>query len=400
MSRGMLRGLLLVVVLLCLDSLVKIPVSGNYLHAYVLVIVCSLFVRYITVTRLFWTDFSNIARDRAFVLLFLYTLCHSFFALDFRVYLIMFSYMLLFAIGYIYVQTLPLNIDWRVWAGIAVIILCLSGFFQYALMNVFDVQLELRGIDESYFLNKGDLGSRMRGFYLEPNWFGISLYAWGYLLYRNVKGLRFREYSILFAALLCLILSNNRLVFVFVFVILGASFLSKFGRKIVYVYALSIVVVLVGAYVYFSFVDFDIADRSATARIYTSANVVAHWLNADVFSKLWGHGFSNWSVYSNELGFAVSNYTKDQSLTRRDNAEIYVYLFEMGLVCFLIFAIDIYFCARKSVKPLDFVFVLTIYLSGLFYPMYQFLFYLLPYMVVRREIFGLPPSRKHFHKGV
>jgi len=140
-------------------------------------------------------------------------------------------------------------------------------------------------------------------------------------------------------------------------------------------------------FVYLSFNQDFIQDRSSLARTFTAYNAITYLFDHDFTTIFFGVGFSNWGYYSNFLEFSWSNSTFDQSLTRRDNSEFYVFLFEQGIFVFLLFAFDLIRVGFKSNKYLDSVFIALIYVSGLFYPIYSFLMYMIPLMIVRGRVF-------------
>lgn len=379
--------LLLVTILFCFDSLLKIPIGSNYLHISIVVLLIYFVVRYFAYPTSAIVYIKALSSDKPLVLMLCLSLMHVYSALDLSVYLVTVSYLLAFALVYVFICSLPRQMDYERIAKAAVIILIATGIFQYILINAFSYQIELRDISVAYYEDKGTLGTRMRGFYLEPNWYGLSLFAWTYLLIRSENIAKWNRVMLIPLAAACLILSNNRLVLALLGFLLIARVISRRSEGGLYVYSVIFLLASIGLYGYFSLADVAFADRSAAARFFTAGNVFARWVDSEWVIKVFGNGLSNWGAYSNEFGFSASNYLMDQALTRRDNAEVYVFLFEMGVMSFLIFVFDIISSASRANRGLDFAFMSTIYVAALFYPIYQFMFYLIPYAIVRSIIY-------------
>jgi len=376
----------IVITSLCLDSLLKIPVGENYLHFSIILSLAFIFFLGLQRPGSTLRRVGAVANDKGLLLIATYAAVHVVFAMNISVFFTLYLYIAFFVLMYIIANILSDKVNWRSAAEYALILLIVTGFVQYALANLFGFQLELRGLDASYYSGKGDLGYRMRGFFLEPNWFGLALYSWLYLYIRETERFNKRFSVVATLALATLYISNNRLILVLVCLLFLGLVIPKRSKVLNTFFALGCVIAAVALYLLFSVDDGGIEDRSATARLYTSAAILTRWNESDLLTKIIGNGFSNWGFYSNKFGFSKSNYLMDQSLTRRDNAEIYVFLFEMGVLSFLIFGYDILRQARRSIHKLDLLFVCSIYLSGLFYPVFTFIYYLFPYLVVRAKL--------------
>lgn len=375
------------VILISFDSLLKIGVQPFYLQAGILTAFGALIVSYLM------NNSPKYKPDHAVLLIAAYIAVHYFLALNTFVYLVCAAYFGTFLSLYTLIRRTHRQVNWQKISRTAVIILLATGYTQYFLINALDIQIELRDISASYYAEKGNLGTRMRGFFLEPNWFGLSLFGWGFLYIFKTKTYKRIDTLIIFLAIIAIYLSDNRLIFVLSLYILVMFYicgrfpkLSKFAPFLTVSAAMSL---FIGVSVYFP----EIADRSAAARTYTMARVWQAWTQADIATQIFGYGFSNWGHYSNAWSLSWSNFRLDQSLARRDNAEVYVFLFEMGIISFIIFAADLIFIGKKAKQPLSAVFVSAIYISALFYPIYNFLMYLIPLMVIRHEIIQQADTR-------
>ena len=365
----------IVAILTCFDSALKINFLGIYLQAGLLLSVISLVIIIGSLNRA--VCFQLLA-DRGLLLITLFTLTHFYVALDVFVYFRMLFYLLMFIALYIFIFLIVDEVNLEKVSCWCILILCFTGCFQYVLTN-YGSGFHLRGMDAEYYLGNGDLAYRMRGFFLEPNWFGLVLFSWLYVFYRNAEQLASKKsISLVFLAIICLTLSGNRLILIFIFMLCVLVFLK---RKGVNVGKVPPVALLILAAVFFwglaMMGGFD--DRSAAARLYTASQTL-HYLGSSSLSEvLFGFGFSNWGEYSNSLELSWSNYTFDQKLTRRDNSELYVVLFEMGVLGLMIYLYDAYYITTKfDSNYLDRYFVIFIYISSFVYPLYSFIMYMMP----------------------
>lgn len=379
------KSLYLVIALLCFDSLLKVRLGPFYIQAGILLALTLFILRSaengINIVR------NSIRYDYPLLLASIYILLHFALALDFKVYLTILSYFIIFTFLYTYLSTLSKGIDWGRCSRFAIVILLLTGGFQYFLINVLGIQLELRSVSSEYYAGNGDLAFRMRGFFLEPNWFGLVLFSWTYLFIRSTEKFSKLDRLLILLVALAMYLSGNRLIYLLSLVIFLVSFIRDDMFLIKRWLPISSFIIAFFAFVYLSIEWDGTGDRSAIARLYTAANIFRIWLDSDIFIKIFGFGFSNWGYYSNLLEFSWSNYLFDQSLTRRDNSELYVVVFEMGLFGLAIIVLDLVCVGIKSKNILDSMFILSFYIAAFFYPIYSFLMYLFPLMVVRSRIF-------------
>lgn len=376
------KAIYLIVILFCFDSLFKLNVGFGYLHLSVILIATIFLFGFFDKHNFPGFGLNVVYFDKPVLMLIVFTFVHFLFAESFQIYVIMFSYLLFFAFIYSYVFSLFKHISLASISFVALVSMIGSGYFQYFL-NHFGFNISLRGIDDGYYLNIGD---RLRGFFLEPNWYGLVLYSWLYVFATSVKRYDIKFYVVVALSIGCLLLSNNRLVYFFIALLIFHHFIIlPFGRiRVVFPF---IFVVCASVIFIYSALNYDlIDDRSAVARLYTAANVFDIFLHSDLWVKLVGHGFSNWGSHSNEFGFSWSNYMVDQSLLRRDNAENYVYLYEMGVLSIFVFIYDLIFCAKVSKSLSDPLFLATIIVASFFYPIYTFMFYMIPYMFVRSRL--------------
>jgi len=368
--------------LMCFDSLVKVDVFGLYIQAGVFFSILILVL--MGVDRRYKFRSKVITKDRTIIIFFLLIGASFPLAINIDVYFKMVAYFIMFAAIYIYISEVVVLIDVESLSAMCLIILCMTGVVQYLLVSVFSVQMELRGItaDHYYYIE-----NRMRGFFLEPNWYGLILFSWLFVYMRSLKRLSLMSILLISMAIVCLFLSENRLIYLFSAILIFLFFCGSQLRKYRRVIPLLVLLLSGGLFIYLSVAGGLDGDRSAAARFYTGYNVISTMLSSSFQDQVIGKGFSNWGWYSNDFEFSWSNYLFDQPLTRRDNSEIYVIFFEMGYLGVMLFIYDSWFLSgRENANTLDVVFLICMCISGMFYPIYQFLMYMVPMMIVRSRV--------------
>lgn len=379
-----------IVTAFCLDSLLKIRLGTAFVQlAIPLMLLVPIWYYSFGIKR--WANAgSRLRYDLLFPLLIGFAALQFGMARSGSAYLMILSYLVIAYFVYWSVSLAGRAVDWVALSRYALILLLVTGFVQYGLKNALGIDLFMRGLDGDYYEGKGTLGLRMRGFFLEPNWFGLMLFSWLYLFVGGRSRLSYIDKAIVGLSLIALFLSDNRTILVLLLLLAGYSRIRRYLGPVQWVMPLAVVSLFTGIYIFYSTNCGLVTDRSASARLCTSGNIIERWENDDLKAQLFGYGLSNWGSYSNELGFSRSNYKRDQPLTRRDNAEPYVFLFEMGLFSFLIFAIDLLVVGKRASRAMDAMFVAAIYTTALFYPIYTFLPYIFPLAIVRARIFTLP----------
>lgn len=378
----------IIVTAFCLDSLLKFDVGGMYLQlGVVLLLLIPIWYYFLdrSGNRLSGTWLPS---DILIALLFFQMAAQFIIAKNYAVYFVVLSYFIIYMFEYWCIWLIHDQVDWRKLARLALSILIFSGLLEYTLKTYLGINIFLRDMGAEYFENKGPLGVRMRGFYLEPNWYGLMMFSWLYLYLRGTSRLTAENFVIVGLSLFCLYLSDNRTTMGLLIILGLYSRVRRYLGALQWFMPAAILAIATAFYVHYSIHCDQVVDRTASARLCTSGNVIAIWRDSELKSQLFGYGFSNWGYYSNDLGFSRSNYLREQALTRRDNAEFYVFLFEMGLMSMLIFAADLLWIGKKAKRSMDAMFVVAIYISGFFYPIYMFIVYIVPLTVVRAKIFA------------
>lgn len=380
-----------------LDGLFKVHVQNIYLH--VSLVIAALWIAY----RLLATRFRfircgilRLAKDPPLCFYTILMCLHLLLAKDLRVYVFEMLPWLVF-IG-LYALLATINIDWGPLSRMALWMVILGGAVQYSLARGLGIQIALR--DPNY-LYGGEFGTRMRGFFLEPNYFGLILFSWLYVNLSTRGRFCRSDIPLTILSVLALILSGNRMVLLAVILLVAFSVGGKFTFNLKRWIPILCVLLFAFAYWYCSIHSGEVIDRSARSRLGTSANILSLWLRSNWQHRILGYGFSNWGLFSNQLGFSVENRQLSWSLTHRDAAEVFVFLFEMGAVSLAIAVYDVIFVSLRATKQSDALFVALIYMTAFFYPVYQFIYYMIPFIIVRVRIAdGAPKYLRGSDRGM
>lgn len=385
--------ILIVGVLFSLDSLVKLVLPGIRIHVghvFVLLFLAgSLFVPKVFIEL---SDF--IKKNRPLVLFYVVCSLHFFMARDFSLYLFMMVYVSLMYAVYIYLFIFRRSIHYGLIFLLMLIVLIGTGFFQFFLYLCFDYQWALGGLDSGYYQRGMSIEHRMRGTFLEPNWYGLILafsYV-GFLAFHRSSSATFFIISLL--VVLCAFFGGNRLTLYIILVSATVFVIGRVSRRGSFwfgvIFSLVPIVVFVFSLVGMNGVIIGEDDRSITARTLTAAKVVVFVFNEfSLFDWLFGKGLSNWTIYAQESDLTIRTWALEQGSSIRDTSESYVLFFELGmfgvgllLIDVLLFAKVIY--QKSSSKTVVSVMAPALLIVAVFYyPIFLFMMYLFPYFLLR-----------------
>lgn len=382
---------MLICILFALDSFVKLSLPGFRIHPSHLLIILSIF--FIFIKKEGRVELIGFARENLILLLFFMFCIFQFIqAESLRQYLFVFSYLLIMFLTYFYFYAnRKLFSMEKVFINLTIVIL-FGGIVQYLLHALFGYQLALGGIDSSYYLKGSSVDSRMRGFFLEPNWFGLSLtFSFiGYAL--TIKKISRASVLLILMVVICSLLSGNRLSNYFVFLTI---IILAFARKLPYGYIVSIAILgLMPAIFFFMSLDLlggvEVEDRSLTARTITAARVI-NYASEDMtwYNLLLGHGLSSWYGVALDNHLTIRSGLLEDGKALRDTSETYVLFIEHGFLGCGLLVLDLVYFARRSFRrnrqaaPYALIATTFLFSSAFYYPIFFFMMYLIPYFLIR-----------------
>lgn len=375
------------ILLFSLDSLIKINLEDFRIHISHLLLIIAMALSAISTKK--WLG-QYARQNRTIIFLLVYLLLHVFIAADLKTYIVVLSYFLLAIMTHAAIFTYANKINFNLFFKRTLILLVATGFAQYLLYVVFNYQISLGGLSDTYYNDGGSIANRMRGFFLEPNWYGLYLASAfiGYIMTLDEKRPHILLMSLSFA---CLFLSENRLTLYFVLLSTSIFFYEKHVHKIQKYFLIMVCLAPIIFLLTLTFSDTLSGaagdDRSVSARSVTVLKTATYIENNfSPPSLLFGNGLSTWGeiAYQENLSSRASS---EKSKTARDTSESYVVVFELGLVGALLFFLDFYTTCNTATKRTEKTQIIIlsslVFCAAFYYPTFYFMMYLAPYFAAR-----------------
>ena len=378
---------IIAIILFSLDSLIKINFDDFRIHISHLLIILAV-VASLASSKKWATNYAR--NNKTIVYLLVYLLLHAFFSSDLKTYLIVLSYFILAVMTHVAIFTYANKINFSYFFRISLIVLIITGLAQYLLHNIANYQLVLGGLSEDYYSDGGSIADRMRGFFLEPNWYGLYLAACliGYMITATQP--RKTLYLLVFS-IICLYLSGNRLTLYFSLLSIFVYFYEKNVHRVPKITLLIACLAPMGfliALTFSSALSESVGeDRSASARSFTALKTATYIQNNfSIPSLLFGNGLSTWGEVSFQENLSARA-TAEKSKTARDTSESYVVLFELGIIGVILFLMDFRatwnLAARRPESSQIIIMTMLVLNAAFYYPIFYFMMYLAPYFAAR-----------------
>ncbi len=375
------------ILLFSLDSLIKINLEDFRIHISHLLLIIAMALSAIS-TRKWLKQYAR--QNRTIIFLLIYLSLHAFIATDLKTYIVVLSYFILAIMTHAAIFTYANKINFNLFFKRTLTLLVATGFAQYLLYVVFNYQISLGGLSDTYYIDGGSIANRMRGFFLEPNWYGLYLASAfiGYIMTTHEK----RPSTLLIAlSFTCLYLSENRLTLYFVLLSTSIFFYEKHAHKIQKHLLITVCLAPIIFLLALTFSDTLSGaagdDRSVSARSVTVLKTATYIeKNFSLPSLLFGNGLSTWGevAYQENLSSRAS---PEKSKTSRDTSESYVVVFELGLVGAFLFFLDFYATCNMTTKRTEktqmIILVSLVFCAAFYYPTFYFMMYLAPYFAAR-----------------
>lgn len=365
--------------LFAFDSLFKISLLGIKIHIGVILILIVNFLSIITRPR-FNFDFFK----------------HHFFYILFALYLFFNGLFLtgissLFMYFYFFLATNVLFFIYRNSTYISnntiryfQYILILTGLLQFFIFYFFGYQISF--IDAEHY-NKGySVAERLRGFFVEPNWFSIAITFNTLLLIKNdLIGFTKRYLFLIILTFIVFVLNGTfglaLVLFLFYFRrYLFKNFIVSIGMILVVLFGLFYVT---NQRASFKANSSNIQLLNTATRIIPLYRTIEYLSDKSLVNKFFGVGFGTWGEVA--IKNNISLLTKEVDFMKRGASEVPVLIFELGIFGVLLFVIDIIylFCISKK-EDAYLRAALVLFLFSLFlYPIFKFFMYMVYYFLVR-----------------
>lgn len=375
------------ILLFSLDSLIKINFEDFRIHISHLLLIVVMVLSAMS-ARKWFRQYAH--HNKTIIFLLIYLSLHAFIATDLKTYIIVLSYFVLAIMTHAAIFTHANQINFNLFFKRTLTLLVVTGFAQYLLYAVFNYQVSLGGLSDTYYNDGGSIANRMRGLFLEPNWYGLYLASAfiGYIMTMHRKRPPILLMGLSFT---CLYLSENRLTLYFVLLSTSIFFYEKYVHKIQKHF---LIIVCLAPIIFLLAITFSDTlsgaagdDRSASARSVTVLKTAIYIeKNFSLPSLLFGNGLSTWGeiAYQENLSSRAS---PEKSKTSRDTSESYVVVFELGLIGALLFFFDFYttcnMATKRTEKTQMIILSSLVFCAAFYYPTFYFMMYLAPYFAAR-----------------
>jgi len=266
------------------------------------------------------------------------------------------------------------------------ILMLLTGFIQYFIYKFAGVQIAF--IDSSHYEKLSSVAHRLRGFYIEPNWFAISLTFNTFLLFgRSPMAFAKKTPIVTFFTVMAMIL-NGTLTTLLILVLVYTIPLFKKNPFRALLLLVLIGSVFIGAVSFRSAINVKEADKSVvnlSSRITPFLRVIEYQIDNSRFNQLFGNGFGSWGTLAVENRLSALVHEQDPAV--RDGSEVPVILFELGFVgVMLIFFDNLRVYLRIDSNDFHLRGAIILFCACLFlYPTFKFWMYMPYYFYIRRH---------------
>jgi len=263
-----------------------------------------------------------------------------------------------------------------------------SGFLQFILGLVYGYQLSF--IDIEHYQKISSVSSRLRGFFIEPNWYAIALTFNSIMLLANDPFTFIKKNPfIALATGLAIIFNGSLAPAALLFVVYAYPYIKRSPVKGM---VISVMLLIILSSV-FTFRDYLSEKNNASSTI----NYLSRWVpfsrvidfqaDTDFMSIVAGHGLGSWGNVA--IGNRLSALVYEEDPGSRDGSEIPVFLFELGIIGIILIIFDTLRCISQA-KRQDYHLKggIVIFFVFLFlYPTLKFWMYMPYYFYLRSSVY-------------
>ena len=258
-------------------------------------------------------------------------------------------------------------------------LMIISGLIQFGAFKLFGYQIAF--IDPEHYEKGYSVTHRLRGFFIEPNWYAIAFAFNSLLLFGNELKQTFKQYWLLSLLTLVVMVLNGTIATMAVLLLVYAWPVFK-ARPIRGLFLFAIMASVLVAVLSFRASLSQSADNASAlnhgSRIKPLIRVINYQYDNKPLNVIFGNGLGSWGTHA--VGNRLSVLVYEPGKAVRDGSELPVFIFEVGVIGTLLFLL--YLLSKfKSVSDSQFHIrgaVLLFFVSFLLYPTLKFWMYM-PY---------------------
>jgi len=254
-----------------------------------------------------------------------------------------------------------------------------TGLIQFSAYKLFGYQIAF--IDPEHYAKGYSVTHRLRGFFIEPNWYAIALTFNTLLLYGSSLKSTVKAYKwVSLLTVVIMVLNGTIATMAVLLLIYGWRVFKEHPIRGTVLFAL-MASVLVGVLSFRASLNSSSDNVSALnhgSRIKPLIRVVDYQADNKALNVIFGNGLGSWGTHA--VGNRLSVLVYEPGKAVRDGSELPVFIFELGIVGTLLFFLYL-FAKFKSVTASDIQVrgaVLLFFISFLLYPTLKFWMYM-PY---------------------
>ncbi|WP_143255047.1 hypothetical protein [Alkalitalea saponilacus] len=275
-------------------------------------------------------------------------------------------------------------------------IMVTTGLFQFLLFKIFGFQLSFYEVE--HYMVDASFATRMRGFFVEPNWYSI-VFSFNTLLLAMILKRKILEYKVLILlSFVCFYFNASYTSIAIVVLVLliqapqNIRYISK--TKLITTFSLVLIIALVFAgRVYDKRKSSNqIVDASTAvnygSRFFPVVRTYDFMTRQSSVKQFFGFGLGSWpyvGIEENRLGYIGVHVTNKVEPGKRDSAEIQVFMLEFGFLSFIFLFFDYFYNYMKYRKHNLFYAIACVFLASCFfiYPIFKFMMYIVPFYLMR-----------------
>ncbi|WP_299533705.1 hypothetical protein [Ulvibacterium sp.] len=274
------------------------------------------------------------------------------------------------------------------------IILIITGLIQFFVFLFFDHQINF--LDTDHYSKVSSVAIRLRGFFIEPNWYAIAISFNTFLLIgKNLSAFIKKHLTLFIVTILVMLLNGTFGTLIILLAVYGYKYLKKN-------FVIAFFLLIIGALT----INYILEGRASIkkgksgielfnygSRVRPFQKVVDYLNEQGNWKWMFGEGLGSWGTLGIENKLSVLRFEADPKF--RDSSELHVFLFELGLVGTLVFFLDfltIWFKGNREDFHLRGALLLFV-AAFLLYPIFKFWMYMPYYFYVRESIIKSKPER-------
>lgn len=275
------------------------------------------------------------------------------------------------------------------------VIMIATGIFQYAIFKIAGVQLSF--INEEHYEKGYSVSFRLRGFFIEPNWFAIS-FSFNTLLLTGSNIIDFIKRSPYIATFTALVMIlNGSLTTIGILAIIYSVPLIRSNPLKGTFFATLILSILLSVISYRSAINPEKDNETLlnyASRWIPLTRVIEYQSNQEILTILFGHGLGSWGTTAVNHRLSALVYEEDPSA--RDGSELPVFIFELGFFGLALLLFDFIKTYIRTPTRLSHIRggLILFVICLVFYPTLKFWMYMPYYFYLRRARYDATPLQE------